>query len=51
MKQYWVAWENLLNPKHKGHGDWNPGKKLIEAGVFKGNRDYPDLHHWLEGKP
>ncbi len=44
-----VAYKSKLTGA-EGHGNWNTDKELIKAWVLKGNRNFPDIHHWLEAQ-
>jgi len=44
-KIYRVAWE-LENKTY--FGNWNDSKELVESWVAWGNRECPEMNHWLD---
>jgi hypothetical protein len=47
MPLYRVAW------KYKaagacGHGQWMSRREIAEAWAEQGNKDWPDIHHWVQ---
>jgi hypothetical protein len=47
-KQYRVSYYYKSNPEKIHSGNWHDDRDLIQAWVDHGNREYPNIHHFVD---
>ena len=48
--RYRVAWHYKEDHSRHGHGEWHRHRSTLEPWVQMGNKDWPELHHWIESE-